>query len=348
MCLSGEGVLPPIPRYGNETCTYPIQVGIDQPPGGGSFELGWDQYWTHGQEVGASVRQSDEDHTSEVFFGGAYSMLFHAETLFWDDCQLAVPYHPWMAQSVSIPGDADDLVEMPDGSMEPMIVTMQTDFWYLVGPRPAPQPDPLMFTVRDLSSGTPITLTNTGTFTDPGSVLVGGGTDFPELWNPFSDDLVTHMADAGYDVADYADQDLELYWYAPNPYDPCDPANIPPPITSTTRANSWFYLDDVSVEVCTIWPTPPISDDLATLSGTVQLSRFGSLEDIPGTLVWAYSVGGEMYMTYSIHNSTYGFYNIPPGTYVVYSEVWVEEDLYFTLDIVTLPQGVTEHNLVLK
>jgi hypothetical protein len=347
-CLVGEGGMPPIPRYGNESCTQPIQTGLDQPPGCGSFELGWEECWRHGEEIGASSRESDYDHTHEIYgLGGAYSMLFKAETFAWElGCGLAQPYHPWLAQNIAIPRDADDWVEMPDGNKEPMIVTMQTDFWHVVESRATPRSDPFMLTVRDTSG---ISLTDTGTFTSPGSVLIVSGDHHdPGYFHSFSGDLVSYMANAGNNVADYAGQQLELYWYAPNPYDPCDPTNIPPIADAPTRASTWFYLDDVSIEVCTIWPTPEIDPELATLGGTLQLSRFGSLEDAPGTLVWAYSVGGEMYMTYSIHDSTYHFYNIPPGTYTIYSEIWAEEDLYYTLDTVTLSQGVSEHNLVLK
>jgi hypothetical protein len=277
-------------------------------------------------------------------------MRFHAETVYWEvGCGVAVPLHPWLAQSISIPSDAGDVVEMPDGSTEPMIVTMQTDFWHLVEPRATPRPDPFLLTVRDVSGATPITLTNTGTFTDPGDVLIVRGDHHdPGYFHSFSGDLVTYMADAGHDVADYAGQDLQLYWYTPNPYDPCDPANIPPSAGAPDLTTTWVYLDDVSVEVCTIWPTPPISPTRATISGTLQVLVHGSLEDAPGTLVWAYSVGGELYMTYSIHDSTYHFYNLPPETYTVYSEIVVDEDRYYTLETIALPQGVTEHNLVLK
>ncbi|UCC62243.1 MAG: pilus assembly protein [Anaerolineae bacterium] len=266
ICLVGEAGRPPIPRYGNESCIYPIQTGLDQPPGCGSFELGWEKCWRHGEEPGASSRESDYDHTRDIYgLGGAFSFRFKAETFAWElGCGVAEPLHPWLAQDVPIPRDADDLVEMPDGSLEPMIVTLLTDFYHLVELRVTPRADPFMLTIRDTNG---ITLTNTGTFTDPGNVLVVSGTHYydPPAFDGFSADLVPHMAAAGYDVADYAGQELEFYWYAPNPYDPCDPANIPPAVDAPTRANTWFYLDDVSVEICTIWPTPETDPDLATL-----------------------------------------------------------------------------------
>ncbi|UCC62244.1 MAG: hypothetical protein JSV36_15910 [Anaerolineae bacterium] len=81
----------------------------------------------------------------------------------------------------------------------------------------------------------------------------------------------------------------------------------------------------------------------------MQLQVEKTLKDAPGTLVWAYRVGvDQLFMTYSIHDSTYHFYNIPPGTYTVFSEVWVGENLHYTLDTVNLPEGETAHNLVLK
>jgi hypothetical protein len=350
LCLVGEGGDPPIPRYGNRVCTQPIQTGADRPLGGGSFELGWEEYWSNARDDVVRL-SSPTDHTPD----GSFSLQFKAETFGWqlgcpDGVPLGVVRHPWLAQSISIPDVAAEMVEMPDGSMEPMLVTLETSFWRQVEPRATPRPDPFLLTVRDVSGGTPITLTNTGTFTEPGSVLIVRGDDPATDWNEFSDELVRHIDAAGYNVRDYAGQELELYWYAPNPYDPCDPANIPPSLDAPDLANTYFYLDDVFVETCAIVPTPDIDPSLATISGTLQVSRFGSLEDAPGTLVWAYSVDGLLYATYAIHDSTYHFYNIPPGTaYTIYSEAWKDEDLFFTLDTIpVLPAGVTEHNLVLK
>jgi hypothetical protein len=340
MCLSGEGGGPPFPRYGDRTCTYPIRAGTNKPMGGGSFELGWDQYWKNGEEIGASGRDSGENHTT----GGNYALVFHAETLnLGAPCDLQVPLHAWLSQSILIPEEADDPVEMPDNTTQPMIVSVEARFYHLVQPRAAPQPDPFLLTVQDVSGATPITLTNTGTFTNPGDILIVRGNATPDRWQSVSYDLVSHMTAAGNDVADYAGQNLELYWYAPNPYEPCnpDPAEL---------AHTWFYLDDVSVEICTTVPTPTVAADMATLSGDLRVLVGQTPAQAPNTLVWIYNEGedGELYTTYSIHDSTYHFYNIPPGTYTIYSEVWVGDLLYFTVETITLPAGVTDHDLLLQ
>ena len=336
ICTAGSGSYP-VPRYGNRSCTYPIRAGTDQPIGGGSFELGWDTYWQHPGAPDIDRASSPKDHTPG---DGRYSFVFHDETLnLGAGCGLEVPLYPWMAQNISVPDEADDIVEMPDQSTQPMDVSIETDFYYLAVPRSTPQPDPFLLTVRDLSSGTPITLTNTGTFTTPGDLFIVDGDPAVSDWAKFSDDLVTHLIT---DVANYAGQALQLYWYTPNPYDPCnaDPADL---------THTWFYVDDVSVAVCTTVPTPTIQVDMATLSGDLWVSVGGSLASAPGTPIWAYTDGGQLYTTYAIHDSTYHFYNLPPGTYHIYSEVWIGELLYFITETITLPQGLTDdHDLKLQ
>jgi len=332
MCVSGEAEGPPIPRYGDRSCTYPIRVGNNQPVGGGSFELGWDQYWQNGEEVGASGRDSAKNHTP----GGNYSFVFHAETLnLGAPPELQVPLHPWLAQNIAIPEDAGTPVEMPDGSTQPMLVSIDASFYRLVQPRTTPRPDSFLFTIRDVSGGTPITLTNSS------DILVVRGDVTPDRWQVGNYAIVPYMTAAGYDVADYAGQNLELYWYALNPYDPFNP-------NPAELASTWFYLDDVSVEICTIVPTPTLTADMASLSGDLRVLVGQTPARAPNTLVWLYTEGGALYTTYAIHDSTYHFYNITPGTYTLYSEVWIGDLLYFTVETITLPAGSTEHDLLLQ
>jgi len=339
LCMAGQGEKPSIPRYGNRTCNQPIQRGTNDPVGGGSFELGWDDYWEHGEETEASGRDPDKNHTNR----GSYGFVFHAETYgLGAGCpggvSLERPLHAWLAQSISIPDEAGDMVEMPDSSTRPMIVFLETSFFYEVEPRATPRPDPFLLTARDVSGASPITLTNTGTFSNPGSILIARGDEDPEdhvAWPKASYDLVTHMIT---DVTSYAGQDLQLYWYSPNEYDPCDSGSPDSPLT-------WFYVDDVSVELCTIVPTPDIDPVLATLSGKLT-SQVLEEDLLRGAPIWAYGDGGELYATYSIHDATYHFYDIPPGPYIIYSEVWSGGLLYWAESSITLPQGETERDLV--
>ncbi len=339
ICYAEGGDRPTPPRYGNQTCSQPIQTGTNDPVGGGSFELGWDDYWQNGEEPEASNRDADENHTLR----GNYSFAFHAETYgLGAGCPGGVPLerplHPWLGQSISIPGEAGDMVEMPDSSTQPMIVSIDTRFYYQVHPRvPSdPRPDPFLLTVRDISGASPITLTNSGTYSNPNDILIALGTDYHTEWeSAVSYDLVTYMTD---DVRNYAGQDLQLYWYAPNEYDPCD-------LNSPNSPLTWFYLDDVSVELCTTVPTPTVDPTLSTVGGRL-MSDVLDESMLRGAQVWAYGDGGELYTAFSIHDGTYHFYNIPPGRYMIYSEIWTGGLLFWAESTITLPQGETTQDLV--
>ncbi len=105
---------------------------------------------------------------------------------------------------------------------------------------------------------------------------------------------------------------------------------------------TYFYLDDLSAQMCTIWPIPDPVDGTVSLGGklTTQISGGTLRVALTGADVWAYTQNGDIYHTVSIQDGTYHFYNLPlPGTYIVYSEATVDGQLRTAVSTVTLNAG---------
>ena len=146
-------------------------------------------------------------------------------------------------------------------------------------------------------------------------------------------DLVQAMQASGQNPVNYASQPLQLYFYDDSNAPDC--MNFGPSCFATE-----FYLDDISLEVCTTQPLPPLEETKAVIRGNLRIIQNGQRIQKQGVRVWAYRQNGAMLTTYSIHDSTYGFYNIEPGEYVIYAEWWDGADLYNALTTKRVSPGI--------
>ncbi|MBN2007343.1 MAG: pilus assembly protein [Anaerolineae bacterium] len=111
---------------------------------------------------------------------------------------------------------------------------------------------------------------------------------------------------------------------------------------------TYFYLDDLSAQMCTLWPIPDPIDGTVSLGGklTTRISGGTLRVALTGADVWAYTQNGEIYHTTSIQDGSYHFYNLPQaGTYIVYSEATVDGQLRTAVASVTLNPGERNYNI---
>jgi hypothetical protein len=84
-----------------------------------------------------------------------------------------------------------------------------------------------------------------------------------------------------------------------------------------------FFLDNISLEVCTEQPVPAKIAGAGHISGETRRSGL----PLVGAIVWAYATAdsggqpGPVFKTYSIQDGTYRFYNLPPGEYLIYAQM---------------------------
>lgn len=126
-----------------------------------------------------------------------------------------------------------------------------------------------------------------------------------------------------FNVADYAGQTVRIYWDATHDGD---------------YDGTFFYLDNMSAQVCTHWPVPDPEPDAASISGVIW---YQGRRVSKGADVYAYAQDGEVYHTVTIQDGSYGFYNIPPGDYVVYAEATIGDVLRTAVTEITV--AVNDH-----
>ena len=180
------------------------------------------------------------------------------------------------------------------------------------------------------------------TLTEPISIVTSE--DVKDEWlvsesTSFNIDFVPFMEAAGYDPRDYAGEDIQIKFWAPN----------------DGVAHTKFYVDDVRCEICTTNPTPTPEAGTGILWGDLRVRRSGGGSVMmPGVPVWLYAENGEFFVTTAIHDSTYHFYNVPPGTYTLYSETWIVgqtgQELYTFVDtvIINIAQSPQRFNITLQ
>jgi len=234
-------------------------------------------------------RNVDAFHASDRRHSGAFSLQFRATT---GPRPAREHLKPWAYQTVSVPGDVLDTT----------IGTLS--YWQFVVPDPEGEtPDPndhFYLAIRD-SSGV------TQTADIP---LAHGDTDTPV----FQQNVISvenHLPGNGF--VDLAGQDLQLKFYG---------------VHNNETPGTFFYIDDVRFDICTIQPIPAPVPGTASIGGLIEVLLNARPTKMSGIQVWAFAPGGELYTTQTIHDSTYHFYNIPAGRYTVYAEVWMENLLY--------------------
>jgi hypothetical protein len=255
--------------------------------------------WYLGEEDDATAKSSAESHS------GNFSLLLR------DDSRHVFPhdtFHPWAYQLVTLPSEIVTDTELA------------LSLYFLVEPQgtPAREEDVLYVKLREASGEVDIT----------SEIEIARGTASQSIWQQFTVNLADHALTS---LADYAGEEVQLYFHAPN-----DDGN------GTTE----FYLDDVRLDACTTQPIPEIDPEKATVGGDVRVLLEGRPTEMEGVTVWAYRTDGgdcrpgePLCVTYSIHDSTYHFYNIEPGPYAIFAEVWVGSLSYTDLRTLTLAAG---------
>jgi len=269
-------------------------------------------YWTAGDAAG---RIGAYQRTSAEFYRGSFAMRLHASNSV-IPCS-ANELQPFLYQRVDLPDEVF--------AHSTLVVSGQ----YLVAgslfecsQRDSPDADDQLNLSLRQTDGTVIV---------GGRNLINGGTT-PYVWNAVYENLETGMGDPG----NYAGQTLRLQWDGVNDGD----------INGT-----WFYIDDVSAQLCTEWEVPDDEPGLSNIGGLVTTRGENNVPTaMPGTFVWAYAQGSDVYHTRSIHDGTYSFFNIPPGTYIVYAEAWVGGELRTVSTSVTVEadERLTDINLLLQ
>ncbi len=130
------------------------------------------------------------------------------------------------------------------------------------------------------------------------------GSEVTGTWHLKSVNLGDH-----FNVADYAGEMVRIYWDATHDGD---------------YDGTFFYLDNISAQVCTQWAEPEPEPGMASIHGVVW---YQGRRVSKGAEVYAYAQNGQVYDTITIQDGSYGFYDIPPGEYVVYAEAMIDDVL---------------------
>jgi hypothetical protein len=134
------------------------------------------------------------------------------------------------------------------------------------------------------------------------------------------------------DLTPYAGQMMRLHWAGTHDGD---------------FDGTFFYMDEISAQLCTEWPIPDKVPGMAVVGGRATTQGEQSVTVIlPGADVWAYGRGGgDVYHTQAIQDGTYHFYNIPPGEYVIYAEALVGGVPRYAMVTISLAADEEVHDL---
>ena len=228
--------------------------------------------------------------TSQAFYAGSFSMRLNASLGVYP-CTYNI-LQPYLYQEVSMPTEVysiSTLVVQAQYQVQKSNLECSLD---------GPDPDDVLYIrMQDLSGAD---------MTAPEVITTGGA--ISKTWQTIETDLST-----GIDLADHAGETVRLYWNATHDED---------------YNGTFFFIDNVSAQVCTGWPIPDPVPNTASFGGLVStLGEYNATVLLPGADVWAYARGGQVYHTRAIQDGTYHFYNVPAGSYVVIAEAWVSEDL---------------------
>jgi hypothetical protein len=236
------------------------------------------------------------DRGSEAFYRGSFSMRQHA-SLGVAPCSDANSYlDPYLYQTVSIPTEVYS------------ISTLAVTGHYLVEGSDLPcsfpnSPDPddkLLFNFKELD----------GTTVYTGTVLTGG--TISHTWHT----EVVSPSDS-VDLSAYKEGDVILQWRG---------------IHDGDFDGTFFYLDELSAQLCTAWPIPEHISGMATIGGRATTrSISGKTVAVVGADIWAYQRGGgQSYHTRTLQDGSFSFYNVVPGEYVIYAEgLWGGEGIRY-------------------
>jgi hypothetical protein len=238
--------------------------------------------------------------TSQQFYEGSFSMRLHASLGVYP-CSNNI-LQPYLYQDVEMPTDVFSFT------------TFVVDGRYYVDKSSlecspgGPDPDDVLYLRLQDTSGSDL-------MSSPVVITHGGA--ISQTWLDIETDLSPYL-----DIESLAGQTVRLYWNATHDQD---------------YNGTFFYLDNLSAQVCTRWPIPDPVPGTATFGGLITtLNENNIFVPVPGADVWAYARGGEVYRTRSIQDGTYHFYNIPPGTYVVYAQAVINGEVRYATTEITV------------
>lgn len=236
------------------------------------------------------------DRGSTAFYRGSFSMRLHA-SLGAAPCSDPNSWlDPYLYQTVSIPTDVYS------------ISTLAVTGHYLVAGSDLPcsfpdspdSDDELLFNFKEMD----------GTTVYTGTILNGGF-----ISNTWHTEVIS-PSDA-VNLSDYKEQDVILQWRG---------------IHDGHFDGTFFYLDELSAQLCTAWPIPEHESGMATIGGRATTrSGSGKTVAVVGADVWAYQRGTpNSYHTRALQDGSFHFYNVPPGEYVIYAEgLWGGEGIRY-------------------
>jgi len=241
-------------------------------------------------------RAGTYDRGSEAFYRGSFSMRLHA-SLGAAPCSDSNSYlDPYLYQTVSIPTEVYS------------ISTLAVTGHYLVQgshlpcsfPNSPDGDDKLLFNFKETD----------GTTVYTGTILTGG-----VVSNTWSTETLSPTDSV--DLSYYQEEEVILQWRGTHDGD---------------FDGTFFYLDELSAEVCTAWPIPEHVSGMAAIGGRATTrSMSGKTIAVVGADVWAYLRGStQSYHTRTLQDGSFHFYNVPPGEYVIYAEgLWGGEGIRY-------------------
>ncbi len=241
-------------------------------------------------------RAGTYDRGSEAFYRGSFSMRLHA-SLGAAPCSDPNSYlDPYLYQTVNIPTDVYS------------ISTLAVTGHYLVQgshlpcsfPNSPDGDDKLLFNFKETD----------GTTVYTGTILTGG-----VVSNTWSTETLSPTDSV--DLSYYQEEEVILQWRGTHDGD---------------FDGTFFYLDELSAEVCTAWPIPEHVSGMAAIGGRATTrSMSGKTIAVVGADVWAYLRGStQSYHTRTLQDGSFHFYNVPPGEYVIYAEgLWGGEGIRY-------------------
>lgn len=249
--------------------------------------------------------------TSEQYFRGTFSMRLHASLGVYPCAQSNL--QPFLYQDVQLPTEVYS------------ITTLNVSGRYLVSASNlecsagGPDGDDVLYLRLQNTSGDPLTPLAT-------THIITTGNTMTNTWHLISRDLSNDA-----NLEDFRGQTIRIYWNATHDGD---------------YNGTFFYLDELSAQICTQWPVPDPVASTGAIGGLVRtLNQYNIPTILPGTDVWAYQQGGQTYQTRSIHDGTYHFYNLPPGAYTIHSQTWVGSTLRTATTQVTIAADEVNFNV---
>jgi hypothetical protein len=295
------------PNY--QQCTEVIENGRLEDPPIPTNATGWVR-----NEDNSVVRNTGNPHW--VATGERYAFALLAESI-----PGLGPLSPWVYQEVVFPNWMND-------STTGVLTLQKGVYWVTGSQRPG---DALTFNLRtspSISASLPITIAT--------------GADDPN-YPPPSDSDNSRLREVNVDVmptvigdpTGYAGQSLQAWFYAPNPSYPFGDPN------EGDNFQTEFWLDNVSLEICTTQPAPDTIPDTGRVSGRVTRIPPGRPPEIvPGTLVWIWAEDVPMETTFVIQDGTYSFYNLTPAdAYKVYFQYEDADRTYWYLATIDVGAG---------